>query len=299
MNIVIQNIFALGGHAQKQGVHLKSTLGVLPQEVETAPVSSSIESKVRGTAGVSSTTRSVDAPVKYSSSHKEPVESFVGANQGAKFGLDAELAAKKAAGYDTKLEQEASQWLTALTGIEQEGDFESWLRDGTVLCKAINVISPHSVTKINTSSLAFKQMENISNYLDATSAYGVLKSDTFQTVDLYEGKNMMQVIQNIHALGGLAQKNGHRGPALGVKVAEKHETSFTEEQLRAGAYERPLLDANMNKGASQKGIGPGLGHQIVKTSDAGSTYEISRQTTSSGPDHISGSTAPGMRRQIA
>ena len=31
-----------------------------------------------------------------------------------------------------------------------------------------------------------------------------------------------------------AQKNGYNGPVLGVKLAEKNEREFTEEQLRAG-----------------------------------------------------------------
>ena len=36
-------------------------------------------------------------------------------------------------------------------------------------------------------------MENIGNFLDGGYAYGVVKTDTFQTVDLYEGENMAQV----------------------------------------------------------------------------------------------------------
>ena len=38
-------------------------------------------------------------------------------------------------------------------------------KDGTLLCKLINSIVPNSVPKINQSSLPFKQMENIAQYL--------------------------------------------------------------------------------------------------------------------------------------
>lgn len=44
-------------------------------------------------------------------------------------------------------------------------------------------------------------MENIANFLSAIEAYGVSKNDLFQTVDLYERVNMVQVINTIHALG--------------------------------------------------------------------------------------------------
>lgn len=36
--------------------------------------------------------------------------------------------------------------------------------------------------------MAFKQMEKISQFLQAAEAYGVTTTDIFQTVDLWEGK---------------------------------------------------------------------------------------------------------------
>ena len=36
-------------------------------------------------------------------------------------------------------------------------------------------------------------MENIGNFLDACVAYGVPKTDLFQTVDLFEAQNIPQV----------------------------------------------------------------------------------------------------------
>lgn len=35
--------------------------------------------------------------------------------------------------------------------------------------------------------MAFKQMEKISQFLQAAEAYGVTTTDVFQTVDLWEG----------------------------------------------------------------------------------------------------------------
>ena len=36
--------------------------------------------------------------------------------------------------------------------------------------------------------MAFKQMEQISQFLSAAEQYGVTKTDMFQTVDLWEGQ---------------------------------------------------------------------------------------------------------------
>ena len=55
--------------------------------------------------------------------------------------------------------------------------------------------------KYNKMKVAFKQMENISNFLTACEGYGVHKTDLFQTVDLYENQNMVKVVSTIHALG--------------------------------------------------------------------------------------------------
>ena len=67
--------------------------------------------------------------------------------------------------------------------------------------RLIDVIVGPGKVKHNTSKMAFKQMENIGKFLDASEKYGVQRLDLFQTVDLYEGQNMPQVINGIHALG--------------------------------------------------------------------------------------------------
>lgn len=60
-----------------------------------------------------------------------------------------------------------------------------------ILCELINSLYTDSkpVKKIQSSSMAFKQMEQVSQFLTAAEKYGVTKSDVFQTVDLWEGKS--------------------------------------------------------------------------------------------------------------
>ena len=59
-----------------------------------------------------------------------------------------------------------------------------------VLGELINSLysSDKPIKKIQHSDMAFKQMEQISQFLNAAERYGVSKTDIFQTVDLWEGK---------------------------------------------------------------------------------------------------------------
>lgn len=45
--------------------------------------------------------------------------------------------------------------------------------------------------------------------------YGVRRADLFQTVDLYEAKNLLKVIDAIHAVGRAAKAAGYQGAAIG------------------------------------------------------------------------------------
>merc|ERR1712226_1494987 len=64
------------------------------------------------------------------------------------------------------------------------------LKNGQVLCQLMNGLVPGSIKKINTNNMAFKQMENIGNFLAQVEKFGVNPADSFQTVDLYEKQNM-------------------------------------------------------------------------------------------------------------
>eukprot|EP00121_Abeoforma_whisleri_P006608 Awhi_evm1s6013 len=178
-------------------------------------------------------------------------------NQHRAFGLDADLQAKKDSKYNPELEAQAIDWIAELTGERSPGvkdEFYEFLKDGQVLCALINAIKPGSVKKVNTSKMAFKQMENINNFLSAsTSALGVPVTDLFQTVDLYENKNMVQVVGGIHAVGRHAAKDGFSGPTIGVKLATANAREFDEATLNAGKAISSQQMGN-NKGASQAGM---------------------------------------------
>ena len=183
------------------------------------------------------------------------------------YGLTSELQEKREANYDPKLEAEAKEWLVALVGEPwpNPGDFHAALQDGVYLCKAINKLTAGSV-KISTSKMAFKKMENIGNFLEKASEFGVRKIDLFQTVDLYEKANMNQVVLGIHALGRVAQKKAPASfPKLGAKESIKQTRHFDAEEQKIASGKVIGLQMGTNRGASQAGMTPyGLHRQVEK-----------------------------------
>lgn len=127
-----------------------------------------------------------------------------------------------------------------------------------------------SSVKVNQSTMPFKQMENINAFLAGCTKLGVPKSDVFMTVDLYERKNLLQVVQCIYAFArhACAAPAGSRLPLLGPKLAEKRQISFSDEQLNAGKFMPTQQSGHyaakiaQERGATQSGLIYGQSRQI-------------------------------------
>jgi len=170
----------------------------------------------------------------------------IGSNGLPLYGMDKELAAKKAfrdahRGLPEMTEQ-AREWVCTIVGPLGDGTLQQELKSGVVLCNLINAIQPGCCRKPSPSAMPFKQMENISNYLAACNALGMPKHSSFQTVTLFEDQDMMQVVTNLHALGAIAQKLGFEGEGqLGVKLADANVRVFTAEQRARGKAEQTFI----------------------------------------------------------
>jgi hypothetical protein len=76
-----------------------------------------------------------------------------------------------------------------------------------IIHRAFNASFDDTKIKYTHSAMPFKQMENIATFLHATSKLPNFKSfDLFSTVDLYEGKNLPQVVRTILACKRFAEK---------------------------------------------------------------------------------------------
>ena len=201
------------------------------------------------------------------------------------YGIDKDLADKAAAKFDPALQAQAQGWLEELTGKPFPGEFMESLKNGVVLCEAMNVVKPGAIRRINASRMPFKQMENISNFLSACRQLGMSEYDLFTTVALFEAKDRNAVINGIVAFGRLAQKIGFRGPTIGVKESSKNTRHFTKEQLSRsngqvsklnmggyGIQERSAMDTsrNITFGAQKAGAAvPSAGVSKLNMGSAG------------------------------
>jgi hypothetical protein len=158
-------------------------------------------------------------------------------------------------------EKEILEWISAVLDEPlPEGEFEEVLKNGVVLCRLMNKIVANSVPKFKEKGPAFLLMENIQSFVGAAKKYGVPDEEVFQTPDLFEARNIPQVVLCLFSLGRTTQKHPeYTGPQIGPKMAAKNERNFSEEQILAGRNAQIGLQAGSNKGASQAGHG-GMGN---------------------------------------
>ncbi|XP_073718732.1 transgelin isoform X1 [Misgurnus anguillicaudatus] len=196
------------------------------------------------------------------------------ANKGPSYGLSRQVQDKIEQKYDGELEGRLVEWIVAQCGSgvgkPEPGKlgFQTWLKDGCVLCELINSLCKDKpVKKIQNSSMAFKQMEQVSQFLNAAEKYGVIKTDMFQTVDLWEGKDLAAVQRTLMALGSIAvtKDDGmfQGDPSWFFKKAHENRRDFSEDQIKEG---KNVIGLQMgsNKGASQAGMtGYGRPRQIM------------------------------------
>jgi len=183
------------------------------------------------------------------------------ATRATKSGFAAEAQRRIMNKYNDEHAMEVLEWIKQITNenINTSGEMDNFyevLKDGTLLCKLANEFQANSVKKINTSTMAFKCMENINNFLAAVTAFGVPSQEQFQTVDLWEKQNLNSVVICLQSLGRKGSNYGK--PGIGPKESQKNVRNFTEEQMKAGEGVISLQYGS-NKGASQAGSGINFG----------------------------------------
>jgi hypothetical protein len=151
-------------------------------------------------------------------SQKKASERLVDAQGEILGGLDRDLKQKQLERYDSIVEKEVRQWVTQL-GETLDEDLHECLRSGVVLCNLMNKIQPGSIANVKKGKMPFLMIENINSYLKACAEIvGLPSTSIFQTVDLYEEKNMTAVILNLHAVGRLCNRiPGYKGPYIFTK----------------------------------------------------------------------------------
>lgn len=119
---------------------------------------------------------------------------------------------------DEAAEVEARAWIEQVVGSGLKGDtLTEALKDGQALCRLVNTLRPGTITKIETSHVAFKQMANITAFIKGCRTLGVREHSLFETLvsgnitstlashrssdsDASDDKNLF-TIAGIHATG--------------------------------------------------------------------------------------------------
>jgi len=146
------------------------------------------------------------------------------------YGLDHEIQKKMAAKWDENKARGCQAWIEGVTKERFPADFHNSLKSGVLLCKTVNAIWPGTVKKIQTINQPWVQRENIEAYIAGCRSNGMRDTELFMTVDLYEGNNLVAVVDNIIGLSQLAAKSSSfRGPQFSL-------TSSSSSSSSSGSY---------------------------------------------------------------
>ena len=132
---------------------------------------------------------------------------------------EARLEGRATIDVSGKDEGEAARaWIEGVLEVELgERTLQEALSSGVLLCQLVNAVKPGILARINEKDTPFSHMENIGNYTKACERLRV--TPTFDTIDLYEAKNMRVVAQNLHALARTARTlESYQGPLLSAQL---------------------------------------------------------------------------------
>jgi len=140
-----------------------------------------------------------------------------------RFGMDKEIYEREQAKRDPQVEFKVKTFLEALSGMELGDDLLASCCDGVAICEAMNTVKPGSIKRINQSSMPFKQMENISNFLKACrTELGMSESDLFTVPDLFDKRSIVNFCSGIVSFSRAANKNGFKGASIAPKESKRN-----------------------------------------------------------------------------
>lgn len=115
--------------------------------------------------------------------------------------------------YDSARAEKAKKWLEELLKETfAEETLQEALKSGVRLCNALNLVYPGTIPKINSKDTVYMQRENLDKYVKACGRLGFNKSILFDVPDLYDGKNLTKVVENIYELAHFGSRKAGLPP---------------------------------------------------------------------------------------
>ncbi|KAG8733921.1 hypothetical protein FRC11_000145 [Ceratobasidium sp. 423] len=157
---------------------------------------------------------------------------------------------------------EAQQWIEGCLGMELGFgvvEMDEGLRNGVVLAKLARVIGEAGEGDIvrrifEHPKLQYRHTDNINYFLAFLRNVGLPTSFEFDTIDLYEKKNIPKVIYCIHALSHLLSRRGKAqriGNLLGQLEFSDDQLAETQKGLAAAGVNLPNFKSVGNKLAQE------------------------------------------------
>ena len=178
-------------------------------------------------------------------------------------------------------EMQCQYWLESVLSCRLDGTLDVSLRSGTVLCDLANALKPGTIANIDRraagahtgehrqAAIAASQRENIASFIDSLPTLGITGS-SFETVDLYEGREMERVLQTIVRLaeefGGTQSLEDEDLP-----VPTLPDEEATRKRMEEG---RALSPSVVDQSPSRAQISDGAVGKLAERLEAGAAERI-------------------------
>lgn len=162
--------------------------------------------------------------------NEETIGSLIsGKLPGSSEAMDAKRVTSTLRDFLMKLDQ-ARDWVCTITGDTMDiAKFKEELPKGEILAKVVKAFDPAFVDRIHVSTTReYRHTDNIILFLNWCRKIKLRKHFIFETVDIYESKNIPKVIYCIH---GLAMFLNKRGIGKGIIVKDDLVFTYAEKSL--------------------------------------------------------------------